>query len=314
MHCFSEMGQGADGANAALDLSNGLLKWGGESVKYESVDEVTWFRGQHVAKVLGYKDTDKAIRDHVYVEDKTFYENVSKPAISAGLTEEEKNAFGTDCDITIDEYETVMTRNEKHATYINESGLYSLILRSKLPAAKVFTRWVTSEVLPAIRKHGRYDREQEQLRLDQAERREQMRLETQRENLRIQQQLTEQRKLELKIEEFKHNNSRQYRADLGDWSAADVDVTQTVDERDTYGLFLEFMKQGAYEPADGMCMEHLLFTHFMAFCGITSRRMLNKRGSANAVKSSGGTFGDSGGVVKGLIRTSVPMRDCRLRL
>ena len=303
-------GQGADRANAALDLSSSLLKWGGESVKYESVDDVTWFRGQSVAEVLGYKNTARAIQVHVDEEDKMFYENISKHTISEGLTEEEKNAFGADCDITIDEYETPMIRNEKHAIYINESGLYSLILRSKLPAAKAFTRWVTSEVLPAIRRHGKYDRKQEQLRLDQAV--EQTRLETQRENLRIQQQLTEQRRLELKIEEFKHNNDRQYRADLGDWSAADVDLTQTVDERDTYGLFLEFMKRGAYEPAAGMCMEHLLYTHFMAFCGITSRRMLNKRGFANAVKSSGGTFGDSGGVVKGLIRTGVPMRECRL--
>ncbi len=88
-------------------------------------DGEPWFVGKDVAKALGYKNTRKAIQDHVDDEDKRG--NVSLPL-----------------------------RGAKYIITINESGLYSLILSSKLPNAKKFKRWVTSEVLPAIRKHGAY--------------------------------------------------------------------------------------------------------------------------------------------------------------
>ena len=77
-----------------------------------------------MAVILGYSNPQKAIRDHVDFEDKTVNE--------------------------------LFTVNGTKGTLINESGLYSLILSSKLPSAKRFKRWVTSEVLPAIRKHGLY--------------------------------------------------------------------------------------------------------------------------------------------------------------
>jgi len=85
-----------------------------------------------VAEILGYKDTDKSIRNHVDVEDKVKLKKII-PAKTAGLKGNQKN--------------TVM---------INESGLYSLILSSKLPTAKKFKRWVTRKVLPSIRKTGQY--------------------------------------------------------------------------------------------------------------------------------------------------------------
>lgn len=75
-----------------------------------------------VAEILGYKDTDYAIRTHVDDEDK-------------GIAK---------CDTLGGSQEMIV---------INESGLYSLVLRSKLPGAKKFKRWVTSEVLPSIRKY-----------------------------------------------------------------------------------------------------------------------------------------------------------------
>ena len=84
-----------------------------------------WFVGKDVAGILGYTNPRKAIGDHVDEEDK-------------GVTK---------CDTL---------GGEQEVTVINESGLYSLILSSKLPAAKKFKRWVTLEVLPAIRKHGVY--------------------------------------------------------------------------------------------------------------------------------------------------------------
>ena len=85
------------------------------------------FVGKDVATALGYSNSRKALLDHVDDEDKT-----------DGVTI--RDAIG---------------RNQK-AVFINESGLYALILSSKLPQAKAFKRWVTSEVLPQIRKTGGY--------------------------------------------------------------------------------------------------------------------------------------------------------------
>ena len=86
------------------------------------------FVGKDVAEILGYTNPQKAIRDHVDDEDKTVNES--------------------------------FTVNGTRGTLINESGLYSLIFSSKLPTAKQFKRWVTGEVLPAIRKTGRYETEE----------------------------------------------------------------------------------------------------------------------------------------------------------
>lgn len=84
-----------------------------------------WFIGKDMAEILGYTNTAKAIRDHVDDEDK--------------LTER-----------------IVLSGQNRETFLINESGLYSLILGSKLPSAKRFKHWVTSEVLPAIRQNGVY--------------------------------------------------------------------------------------------------------------------------------------------------------------
>ena len=89
------------------------------------IDGKPYFVGKDVAEILGYSNSPKAIRDHVDAEDK--------------LTER-----------------IVLSGQNREAVVINESGLYSLILSSKLPAAKKFKHWVTSEVLPAIHKHGMY--------------------------------------------------------------------------------------------------------------------------------------------------------------
>lgn len=88
-------------------------------------DGEPWFVGKDVAEILGYRNISDAILKHVDEDDK----GVAK------------------CDTL---------GGKQSVTIINESGLYSLILSSKLPSAKAFKRWVTSEVLPAIRKHGGY--------------------------------------------------------------------------------------------------------------------------------------------------------------
>ncbi len=88
------------------------------------IDGGPWLVGKDVAAALGYTNPQKAIRDHVDEEDKTVNESFSVNGTTPIL--------------------------------INESGLYSLVLSSKLPGARRFKRWVISEVLPSIRKHGVY--------------------------------------------------------------------------------------------------------------------------------------------------------------
>lgn len=94
-------------------------------VRILMIDGEPWAVGKDVAEALGYKNPQEAVRMHVDPEDK----GVSK---------------------------TLTPRGEQDITIINESGLYSLILSSKLPKAKEFKRWITSEVLPALRKTGHY--------------------------------------------------------------------------------------------------------------------------------------------------------------
>lgn len=98
---------------------------GTEEIRAIQIDGEPWFVGKDVAEILGYKDTFGAIKKHVDDEDKQNCQNGS-------------------------------FESPRGLTIINESGLYSLILSSKLPTAKKFKRWVTSVVLPSIRKHGMF--------------------------------------------------------------------------------------------------------------------------------------------------------------
>lgn len=88
-----------------------------------------WFVGKDVADILGYTNQNEAIQDHVDEEDKLNSKTLSSFELNLG---------------------------QRGGWLINESGLYSLIMSSKMPKAKQFKRWVTSEVLPSIRKHGLY--------------------------------------------------------------------------------------------------------------------------------------------------------------
>lgn len=95
------------------------------AIRAVEIDGEPWLVGKDVALALGYKNPQEAIRNHVDTEDK----GVSEILTPGGM---------------------------QKLPVINESGLYSLVLSSKLPTAKQFRRWVTSEVLPTIRKHGAY--------------------------------------------------------------------------------------------------------------------------------------------------------------
>ena len=104
-----------------------LFNFEGNKVRTLKVDDEPYFVGKDVASILGYSNTRDALNKHVDSEDK------NTVAIHDGIT-----------------------RGNPNQVVINESGLYSLILSSKMPNAKRFKHWVTSEVLPAIRKHGAY--------------------------------------------------------------------------------------------------------------------------------------------------------------
>ncbi|OTA59886.1 phage antirepressor KilAC domain-containing protein [Limosilactobacillus reuteri] len=104
-----------------------LFNFNGQQVRTVTINDEPYFVGKDVATILGYKKPENAIANHVENEDKT-------TTLIQGTGSNYKSK----------------------SVIINESGLYSLILGSKLPTAKEFKHWVTSEVLPAIRKHGAY--------------------------------------------------------------------------------------------------------------------------------------------------------------
>ena len=103
------------------------FNFNGAQVRALTINNEPYFVGKDVAEILGYKNTRDALNKHVDSEDKNIV------AIRDGIK-----------------------KGNPNQTVINESGLYSLIISSKLPSAKQFKHWVTSEVLPAIRKHGAY--------------------------------------------------------------------------------------------------------------------------------------------------------------
>lgn len=102
-----------------------LFNFENHEVRSLLLNNEPWFVGKDVADVLGYKNTKDALAKHVDAEDK-----LGSQIATSG--------------------------QNRNMTIINESGLYSLVLSSKLPSAKKFKRWVTSEVLPALRKTGQY--------------------------------------------------------------------------------------------------------------------------------------------------------------
>ncbi|MFL1998538.1 phage antirepressor [Lysinibacillus irui] len=103
-----------------------MFNFENSKIRVLSIDEQPWFVGRDIATVLGYSKPQNAIQKHVDVDD----------ALKRGITDS--------------------LNRVQETTLVNESGLYSLILSSKLDSAKKFKRWVTSEVLPSIRKHSGY--------------------------------------------------------------------------------------------------------------------------------------------------------------
>ncbi|WP_103661862.1 Bro-N domain-containing protein [Lactobacillus sp. HT06-2] len=111
-----------------------LFQFEQSNVRALEIENEPWFVGKDVAEILGYSNTNKALKDHIDEEDKRGYRIVTPSG-------------------------------KQTAKVINESGLYSLILSSKMPNAKKFKHWVTSKVLPQIRRTGSYIPDEKKKRL-----------------------------------------------------------------------------------------------------------------------------------------------------
>ena len=116
-----------------LQKSYKNIELGVEITSYIDNQQNIWFKGKDVSEILGYSKTRDALSKHVDNEDKK--QICCRP----------QNVDANNSDV-----------RGKYFTYINESGFYSLVLSSKLETAKKFKRWITSEVLPSIRKFGQY--------------------------------------------------------------------------------------------------------------------------------------------------------------
>jgi prophage antirepressor-like protein len=115
-------------------------------VRMAGTSDNPWFCGKDIATILGYTDSVNALKKHVDIDDKTQLKSILGWCQNDTILKTSKIALNA---------------NYLKSTYVNESGLYSLILRSKLESAKKFKKWVTSEVLPSIRKNAQYKMNQE---------------------------------------------------------------------------------------------------------------------------------------------------------
>ena len=119
----------------SFDRSTGSIRLNSDIIKVIAVNGEVWFRGKELALALGFKDPKKGVQTHVDDADKQTLQ----------LLVQRRGADSAPA-----------TVNEAHSQWVNESGFYSLTFGSWLPAAKAFKKWVTGEVLPSIRRTGKY--------------------------------------------------------------------------------------------------------------------------------------------------------------
>jgi prophage antirepressor-like protein len=122
-------------SNIIESLEKNLIKFENKKISVIIDDDGTpWFNGNEIAVALGYDAPKKAISNSIDNDDKMKLENINT---------------------------NVVTDKHPHSIYINESGLYSLIIQSRLPKAQKFKSWITKSILPSIRKFGFYRQKQE---------------------------------------------------------------------------------------------------------------------------------------------------------
>lgn len=120
-------------ADTLIDIYNNILQYNGETIIVIIDDtNMPWFSAPSIAKIIGYERPNNAIRMHVDETDKKTFQELEKFM------------------------KKIHPNVQPHTIYINEPGLYSLILASKMPIAKTFKKWVTTVVIPSIRNTGTY--------------------------------------------------------------------------------------------------------------------------------------------------------------
>ena len=122
-----------------------IFNYEGNEIRTTLINNEPWFVGKDVAEILGYKNTKDALISHIDKDDKKIIQRSDFTTIENYIPKSALAMNLVSADVP-----------NRGLTIINESGLYSLILSSKLEGAKKFKKWVTSEVLPTIRKHGAY--------------------------------------------------------------------------------------------------------------------------------------------------------------
>jgi prophage antirepressor-like protein len=163
-------------ADTIFDLINRAEKFGDRSIDIVIVNGEPWFKGKDVAIILGYDNTTKTIRDNIDLDDRTsIYDLTRKVRTGSAYPKYNKNQLKT--------------------IYINESGLYALVLNSKLPAAKQFKKWVTRELLPSIGKNLQTELIEYKAQLEN----------TKTELIEYKQQITKLENKQLKLESFVRN-------------------------------------------------------------------------------------------------------------
>ena len=125
-----------------VDINNNFMTFNDKAIKFFYYNDQVYFKAKHVAKMLDYGNTKQAIQNNVYIDDKI---KISK-LLEGGLSHRPPSPIGS-----------VLENEDPKTLYINESGFYSIICASKKEEAIKFKRWVTSEVLPSIRKTGSYN-------------------------------------------------------------------------------------------------------------------------------------------------------------
>ena len=129
-----------------------------ELKSYIDKQQNVWFRGKDVSEILGYSKARDALSRHVDIEDKKqlFTYHASGPktwTVGKNASGPKMGPVGKNASV----HKTwTVGKNGSMCTFINESGFYSLVLSSKLETTKKFKRWITSEVLPSVRKYGQY--------------------------------------------------------------------------------------------------------------------------------------------------------------
>ena len=124
-------------AITTIDIDNNNFLFEGRKITVIHVNDEVWFKGKDIAKILEYQNTEQSLKQNIDDEDRIRF---------------------TDFDTYFQNgYPNTVKKQKSNTIFINESGLYSLIMRSKMKAAKSFQRWVTKEVLPSIRKTGTFD-------------------------------------------------------------------------------------------------------------------------------------------------------------